>query len=760
MSSYLDELNDVQRQAVTTIEGPILVIAGPGSGKTRVLTYRISHLIESGVAPWEILALTFTNKSAREMKERISKVVGDRAQRVWAGTFHSIFARILRVEATKLGYTSNFTIYDTDDSKSVINGILKELNLDPKVYHVNGVRAKISSAKSNIISPRAYRLDESLLLQDRMDRRPMFVDIYEKYMSRCRKAGAMDFDDLLLQLYILLRTNPDNVLQKYQQKFKYVLVDEFQDTNFLQYAILKKLVRYEGSQENLCAVGDDAQSIYGFRGATIDNILDFEKDFKTLKTFKLEQNYRSTDHIVQAANEIIANNKKQIVKKIWSDKGVGQKIKVIKAMADTEEGKRIGDTILEQKNRYHLKNSEIAILYRTNGQSRIFEEYLRRYNLAYRVYGGLSFYQRKEIKDLIAYLRITINHNDEEALKRVINYPKRGLGKASIDKITLHAASADISSWEALNQVSLSARANNSITSFRKMIAVFREKAAKSDAYETALYIAKQSGLHKLLNSDTSVEGIGRVDNMNALLDGIKDFVENDELIDDATMPDKSLASYLQSIALHTDIDKDEENTEVITLMSVHSAKGLEFKSVFVVGLEEGLFPSNMAKDSEEGVDEERRLFYVAITRAQEYLTLSFANSRYRFGKMIYNDPSRFFDEISIQHLDSTAAFRKGKMAEPDIRSSSGPQRAKVVGSFRNGTAPKPKFAIDPKNFKPSPSESIEAGMNIMHLKFGEGKVVGIDGPPENRIATILFKDIGNVEKRIMLRLAKLQILT
>ncbi len=754
MSTYLDELNDVQRKAVTTTEGPVLVIAGPGSGKTRVLTYRIAHLIETGVAPWEILTLTFTNKAAREMKERITHVVGDRANRVWAGTFHSVFARILRMEAEKIGYPSSFTIYDTSDSKSVLTSIVKELNLDPKVYAANGLLKRISSAKSNIIPPKAYAVDANLMSQDRMSKRPHLHKIYEKYTARCRRAGAMDFDDLLFQLYVLLRTNPDNVREKYQRRFKYILVDEFQDTNFLQYAILKKLAVYEGSPRNICVVGDDAQSIYAFRGATIDNILELENDLKGLQVFKLEQNYRSTEHIVQAANEVILRNKRQIQKKIWSDKGAGNKIKIIKAVTDSEEGKRISDSILEQKSRNHLSNSEIAILYRTNAQSRVFEEYLRRYNLLYRVYGGLSFYQRKEVKDFIAYLRLTVNSNDEEALKRVINYPKRGIGKATVDKISAYAGAVGKSMWEVLPEMPLSARASKGIATFRKMILSFKDQAKLSNAFDAAHFIARHSTMMKALGDDKTVEGLGRMENFNAVLDGIKEFVENDELLDEATLPDKTLASYIQSIALHTDLDNESENTDVITLMSVHAAKGLEFKSVYVVGLEEKLFPSSMSMETTEQIDEERRLFYVAITRAKEYLALSFANSRYRYGKTVYNTPSRFLDEISPAHLEQGIPV-SGKIVK---EVNTDPQRARVVGNFKRKTAT-PTFRVDPAKFKPSPSSSIQVGMNVLHLKFGEGKVLSIDGGESDRIATIAFKQMGNEQKRIVLRFAKLQIL-
>lgn len=761
MKSYLQELNDVQRAAVTNTDGPVLVIAGPGSGKTRVLTYRIAHLIEEGVAPWEILALTFTNKSAREMKARIEKVVGEKANRVWAGTFHSIFARILRVEADKLGYESSFTIYDTDDSKSLLTSIIKEMNLDPKVYAANGVRSRISSAKSNLITPIAYKDNKELLLQDKMSKRPYIHAIYAKYVERCQKAGAMDFDDLLFQMFRLLHQNPDDVVDKYRHRFKYLLVDEFQDTNYLQYAIIKKLVRYEGSPQNICVVGDDAQSIYAFRGATIDNILDFEKEFKNLKTFKLEQNYRSTEHIVQAANELIRNNQKQIPKKIWSDRGAGQKIQVIHAITDKEEGKRIADVILEQKNRFHIKNNEIAILYRTNSQSRIFEEYLRRYNIPYKVFGGLSFYQRKEVKDLLAYLRLTVNKRDEEALKRILNYPRRGIGKTTIDKISTLAAQSGKTMWECLALVQASTKAKTAINNFIKAIMSFTRKAENANAYEVAIHVAKNSGLSAELGKDQSLEGLGRVENVNALLDGVKEFVENDELIDEATMPDKTLTSYLQNIALHTDLDTQEDETEFVTLMSVHSAKGLEFKSVFVVGMEENLFPSFMSMETKEGLDEERRLFYVAITRAEQYLTLSFARGRYKFGKLRNDQPSRFLNEISPQHFDTSLSVGGSMSLGTSNRNKNERLTSGVRGNFkRRGTVAAPKFAVDPNTFTPDPPSKVQTGMKVLHLRFGEGRVISIDGAVDNRVATIMFQGIESPERRIMLKYAKLQIMS
>ena len=757
---YLNDLNDVQRQAVTTINGPVLVVAGPGSGKTRVLTFRIAHLIEQNVAPWEILALTFTNKAAREMKERIEKVVGTKASSIWAGTFHSLFARILRVEATHIGYPTNFTIYDTDDTKSLIGRILKEMSLDKKVYNVNSIKSRISSSKSNLITPKLYANNDELKSQDRMAKMPMMYKIYAAYVARCKTAGAMDFDDLLFRLYELFQNHPE-VIKKYRRRFKYVMVDEFQDTNTLQYAIIKKLVQYPESPRNICVVGDDAQSIYAFRGATIQNILDFEQDFKqhNIRTFKLEQNYRSTEAIVEAANAVIGNNRRQIQKKIWSDKGLGNKIQVIRASDDNEEGRRVADTILEYKNRLHLSNSDFAILYRTNSQSRIFEEYLRRFNIAYRIFGGQSFYQRKEVKDLIGYLRVVVNPSDEEALRRVINYPKRGIGSTSYDKVATLANQQNISVFEALKHTALPKRTRHSADGFVQVIENARSRMDTANAYELAEYIAKSSTLLDTLKNDNSIEGAAKLENLNGLLDGIKAFVEEDTVIDTETLPDKSLATYLQNIALLTDADTKEENgaeIETVTLMSVHAAKGLEFKAVFVVGLEEKLFPSFMSMDTMDGLDEERRLFYVAITRAEEHLTLTFANTRYRFGKMTVNEPSRFLQEVPMEMVESTGHLRRG--ARRDAAES---QRSRVSGGppVRKTSARYMPPKVDPETFKPSPTDEIQPGSIVMHLKFGEGKVLALDGGKDNRIATIHFKDLPQPQKRIMLRFAKLQIL-
>ena len=757
--SYLDQLNDVQRMAVSTMDGPVMVIAGPGSGKTRVLTYRIAHLLNNGIPPWQILALTFTNKSAKEMKERIEKIVGSGANRVWAGTFHSIFARILRVEAHRIGYPNDFTIYDTDDSKSVIKEIIKTLKLDPKVYNVGAIRARISSAKSNLITPKAYVVNEDLMTSDKMNRRPMTHLIYEKYTHKCLKAGAMDFDDLLLQMFKLLYQNPDEIRLKYQRQFQYLMVDEFQDTNFLQYEILKLLCLYEGSPQNICIVGDDAQSIYSFRGATIENILMFEQDFPRLKTYKLEQNYRSTDHIVAAANEVINYNKNQIQKKIWTENIGGHKIKVIKAVTETDEGKRIADSIVEQKNRFGLANRQIAILYRTNSQSRVFEECFRRSNIAYRIYGGMSFYSRKEIKDLIAYLRLTINPKDNEALKRVINFPRRGIGKTTIDNLIALSNDNDMSIMEVLTQVDFNARSKKSIGAFMQIIQKCAYKTKELNAYDAALFIARTSGLIAHLKADTTIEGMNKLENVNSLLDGIKDFVEDDTLEEgeDATVQDRSIAGYLQNISLMTDADQDDGEQDTVTLMSVHAAKGLEYKSVFVVGLEENLFPSYMSMSSPEQIDEERRLFYVAITRAEAHLTLSYANSRYQYGQMRFNDASRFLEEVPESSIDAISSIKRNAGGFSDGGSTSGLGTPKLLGNFKKISRAPKSLAIDPKDFKPSPSDAIKEGMKILHMKFGEGIVQSID---DRSVATIVFDQLSdNSEKRIMLQFAKLQIL-
>ncbi len=755
--NYLNALNAVQQNAVTTLDGPVLVIAGPGSGKTRVLTYRIAHILQSGVSADRILSLTFTNKAAREMQERIHAVVGTRANGIWAGTFHSLFSRILRMEAHHIGYPTSFTIYDTEDSKNVLSALIKELNLDKETYQVNQLRNRISAAKSALVTPTMYESNAEFMQQDKAAGRPMVAALYRKYTERCKRAGAMDFDDLLYRLYELLQRNPDNILDKYRQKFKYVMVDEFQDTNHLQYAIIRKLVHFEGSKRNICVVGDDAQSIYSFRGATIQNILDFENDFKPfgIQVFKLEQNYRSSEEIVQAANVLIQNNTKQIQKKIWSHKGSGHKIKVVRAVSDSEEGRQVVNTLSELRNRYHLSLSEIAILYRTNAQSRVFEEYLRRENIPYKVFGGLSFYQRKEVKDLIAYLRVIINPADDEALKRIINYPRRGIGETSIQKMLQMSAQKEVPLWEVVREEGLNnQKAPKMLKQFVEMILTFYEKKDLENAFDIATLAAKQSGLMDLLKADTTPEGISRIENINALLDAVKNFVDEDESgqVDDQL--DKSLVSFLQTIALYTDLDEKEQGGETVTLMSVHSAKGLEFKAVFVTGLEENLFPSHMSLDSFEGLDEERRLFYVAITRAETFLILSYSLSRYKFGQMKYSEMSRFLEELPSEYLESTSPMRSNNRTV---------QPGSTVSGFAVNTR-KPMDKIPDKynadNFIPSPPESLATGMFVLHLKFGKGKIIKIDGGKDNRVATILFNEIDEPERRLMLKFAKLQIIS
>ncbi len=747
MNPYLKELNEVQRNAVTDVQGPVMVIAGPGSGKTRVLTYRLAFLLDQGIAAHHILALTFTNKAAREMTERISHLAGDQIRKVWCGTFHSIFARLLRVEAPKIGYPSNFSIYDTEDTKSVISEIIKELDLNPKIYNPNTLRTRISSAKSNLITPAMYERNGELRDQDQENKMPETALIYKKYVQKCIKAGAMDFDDLLLQLYRLFQENPEQVLEKYRRQFQYIMVDEFQDTNFLQYAIIKKLVIYEGSPRNICIVGDDAQSIYSFRGATIRNILDFQNDFPETRIYKLEQNYRSTPHIVKAANDVINKNENQIQKEIWTHQEEGHKIKLLRCNTDNEEGRKVADYILELKNRYHLKNQEIAILYRTNAQSRIFEEQLRRYNLPYKIYGGMSFYQRKEIKDLMAYLRLVVNPLDNEAFKRVVNYPKRGIGQSTIDKLMQISNESELSLWQAVDRLDASPRTLQGLRQFQMQIKEAQQFALTADAYQTASYVFKISGLSAEFKSDSSSEGIQRLENVMSLLDGIRSFTEQDEL-EEQISDSHSLAAYLQTISLISDLDSNDATGDHITLMSVHSAKGLEFDAVLVAGLEENLFPSFMAMRDQDQIDEERRLFYVAITRARHHLVLSYANTRYLFGNLRMCEPSRFIEEIDPARIE-TEKSNKGVF---DLTQESPLPRQKWVLA-------KPKFTQESiSNFIASPSETIQSGMVVLHQKFGKGKILMIEGNKDNRVATILFNEIENPQRKIILKYAKLQI--
>ncbi|MEZ5052812.1 MAG: UvrD-helicase domain-containing protein [Chitinophagales bacterium] len=749
---FLDGLNEPQREAATSINGPVMIIAGPGSGKTRVLTYRIAHIMSEGYDPFGILALTFTNKAAREMKNRIESVQGTAARSLWMGTFHSVFARMLRAEATKIGYTSNFTIYDSDDSKNLLKNIIKEMGLNDKQYKANSVHYRISLAKNNLINHQEYSQHPELTGEDEAYGRPKISDIYKEYAKRCFRAGAMDFDDLLLKTHELLEDHAD-VLYKYQHRFKHVLIDEFQDTNFLQYAIVKRLADVH---QNICVVGDDAQSIYAFRGANIQNILNFEKDFPEVKTFRLEQNYRSTKVIVEAANQIIGNNKMQLAKKIWTSNDEGDRIKVIKAASDNEEGRLVADAIFEQRMRDHFVNNDFAILYRTNAQSRAFEESLRRLNIPYRIYGGISFYQRKEIKDLMGYLKLTVNPHDEEAFKRVVNYPARGIGKTTMEKIIVFAADNDRSLWDIAENIALfpfPAGTRKSITEFVTMIRSFQAMLEKKNAYEVASHIAKSTGILKELYNDQSVEGLSRYENIQELLNSISEFTDpgdNPAFPPDATEADKSLASYLQQVSLLTDADQEEGQEDSVKLMTVHAAKGLEFKSVFIVGMEENLFPSGLSTNTREELEEERRLFYVAVTRAEKKLTITHAATRYKYGSLDYCEPSRFLEELPQNLLEMVGYHR----------SKSSAWEEKVVYQQPKISRPEPVktayvHAVS-SGFNPAPPERLSAGMAIEHQKFGYGKIVSLEGQNDGRMATIDFDKAG--QKKLLLKFAKLSI--
>jgi DNA helicase-2/ATP-dependent DNA helicase PcrA len=740
---YLDQLNEPQRQAVLNTEGPSMIIAGAGSGKTRVLTFRIAYLIQKGVDPFNILSLTFTNKAAREMRSRIEKVVGNDAKNLWMGTFHSVFARILRAEATKIGYQPNFTIYDSDDSKNLIKQILKEMYLDDKVYKPSTVLGRISSAKNRLISANDYINNATIQADDASSMRPEIGRIYKAYQQRCFKAGAMDFDDLLFNTNVLFRDHLD-ALNKYQDKFKYVMVDEFQDTNLSQYLITRKLA---ARNQNICVVGDDAQSIYAFRGADIQNILNFEKDYPELKVFKLEQNYRSTKTIVNAANSIINKNKAQLPKNVFTTNEEGLLIDVMKAASDNEEGTLVATSIFEEKMQNHGKNGDFAILYRTNSQSRAMEEALRRRNIPYKVVGGISFYQRKEIKDLLSYFNYSINQNEEQALRRIINYPKRGIGDSSVTKLIAVAEEQGASLWDVLNHAGsiLSGRTSAAIQEFVEQINSFKILSETKDAYEAAMTIAKSSGILKELYDDKTVEGLARFENVQELLNAIKEFVDSPETTD------KRLGAFVQDIALLTDVDNEKDKGEdKVTMMSIHQAKGLEFKNVYIVGMEEDLFPSQMMLSSRADLEEERRLFYVAITRAEKKLTLSFAETRYRFGRLKGCDPSRFLSELDSRYLNisrRTIPIEKPKVviAAPKAKTLSSP-----VGA-------KPKINYVPSaDFKPSDTAQLTAGMRVEHQKFGFGVVKAMDISGNDRKAIIDFKDVG--EKTLILSFAKLKI--
>ena len=749
MEEYLKGLNEAQYQAVVNTEGPCMVIAGAGSGKTRVLTFRIAHLIKQGVDPFNILALTFTNKAAKEMKERIAQIIGgSEAKNIWMGTFHSVFARILRAEADKIGYPSNFTIYDTQDSKNLIKTLIKEFGLDDKLYKPGIVYNRISSAKNNLISAQSYLQNATIMGDDRSAGRPRIGEIYFAYQQRCFRAGAMDFDDLLFKTNVLFRDHTD-VLYKYQHRFKYLLVDEYQDTNYSQYLIVKKLAALN---ENLAVVGDDAQSIYAFRGANIQNILNFSKDYPDFKLYKLEQNYRSTKMIVEAANGIIKNNKDQIKKDVWTDNPDGKKIKVIKSLSDNEEGKQIANSIFENKQNYNLKNEDFAILYRTNAQSRSFEEALRRLNIPYKIYGGLSFYQRKEIKDLLAYFRLSANNNDEEAFKRIINYPKRGIGNTTVDHLIVKANEEQTSLWNIASnldkyQLAINAGAQKKITDFVTMINSFNVRLNNTPAYDLAKDIASSSGMTKTLYDDKTPEGVSRYENIQELLNGIKEFTEKNTTEESIT----TLPDFLIDVALLTDADNDKpEDQDKVVLMTIHSAKGLEFPYVYIVGMEENLFPSQLSLNSRTELEEERRLFYVAITRAEKSLTLSYATTRYKWGSLTNSEPSRFIEEIDEKYLDNQFATL--------------PKSSPKEGAFKmkfSSPSPSPKNLKKVTNTAPSAGTNADdqnyvVGIKVAHAKFGQGKIINIEGAYPNRKATVFFPNVG--QKQLLLKFAKLEI--
>ena len=752
MTNYLKQLNQSQMQAVSNLQGPMMVIAGPGSGKTRVLTYRIAHLIKSGTDAFNILALTFTNKAAKEMRNRIETIVETHeARNLWMGTFHSVFSKILRIEAEKINYTSNFTIYDTTDSKSLIKSIIKEMGLDKDYYKPSVIQNRISGLKNNFISPEGYQNSPELLQTDKIAKRDAFGNIYQKYNQRCFKSGAMDFDDLLLNTYHLLNESPD-LLYKYQNKFQYILVDEYQDTNHLQYLIIKKLAALN---ENICVVGDDAQSIYSFRGANIQNILNFKVDYPDFKTFKLEQNYRSTSNIVNLANSLITHNKKQIEKEVWTKNSQGEKAIVCKTLNDNEEGRIVANTIfdLHHKEKVHWK--DYAVLYRTNAQSRALEEALRKKNIPYKIYGGLSFYARKEVKDILAYFRLCINPNDEEALKRIVNYPTRGIGATTLQKLIIAANNFGMSIWKVIlnlekYEVKINKGTAEKLMQFATLINSYIVQKDNLDAYSLAEQIAKTSGIFNDLHSDKTIEGVNRFENLQELLNGIKDFSEKAE-------EDKNnLELFMQDVALLTNADNEKEDDyNKLILMTIHAAKGLEFPYVFVVGLEENLFPSMMALDSRDGLEEERRLFYVAITRAEKRLFLSYALSRFKWGQYTDCNPSRFLEELDAKLI-----------TQSEIKLSKRSSSKSPYQIFSKTKKAKKKVFVAPKNLKKlsqansaisaNKTKHLIVGQKVKHSRFGRGKILRIEGEDANKKATVFFVGIG--QKMLLLKFAKLEI--
>jgi DNA helicase-2/ATP-dependent DNA helicase PcrA len=778
LERFLSQLNDAQLAPTIQKDGPMIVIAGAGSGKTRVLTYRIAYLMSEGVDPFNILALTFTNKAAREMKSRIATIVGEsEAKNLWMGTFHSIFARILRFEADKLGYPSNFTIYDTQDSQRLISSIIKEMKLDKDVYKYKQIYSRISSYKNSLITVKAYMNNPELIESDAMARRPRMVDIYKEYVERCFKAGAMDFDDLLLKTNELLTRFPA-VLAKYQDRFRYILVDEYQDTNHSQYLIVRAL---SDRFQNICVVGDDAQSIYAFRGANINNILNFQRDYDDVKVFRLEQNYRSTKNIVNAANSIIDKNTMKLDKVVWTANEQGAKIKVNRSITDSDEGRYVASSIFENKINQQLKNSEFAVLYRTNAQSRSIEDALRKRDIPYRIYGGLSFYQRKEIKDVLSYLRLVINPADEEALKRIINFPARGIGQTTIDKLIISSNALDSSIFEVLKRlndidIKVNSGTKTRLHNFVTMIESFQVLNQNLNAFELAEHVCKTSGLIKEFGKDATPEGVTRMENIEELLNGIKDFVEGQKELADST---GSLTEFLEDVALSTDLDNDKDDIDRVALMTIHLAKGLEFPYVYIVGLEEDLFPSAMSMNTRSELEEERRLFYVALTRAEKQAYLTYAQTRYRWGKLIDAEPSRFIEEIDEQYLDIVTPkeeLRYNPMLSADIFGDVTPERSrKDAKTIRYKPAKKPTSKSEKPKFVPSRLKNLKpiyksnVGSNLFdskltvgnvvnHQRFGRGEVLKIEGNGQDVKAEIKFQN-GSI-KKLLLRFAKLEIIS
>ncbi|RRQ48677.1 ATP-dependent DNA helicase [Maribacter algicola] len=774
MSSFIDELNDAQKAPVLHKDGPLMVIAGAGSGKTRVLTYRIAHLMGQGVDAFNILALTFTNKAAREMKKRISEIVGvSETKNLWMGTFHSVFAKLLRYDGDKLGFPSNFTIYDTQDSQRLIASIIKEMGLDKDIYKYKQVQNRISSFKNSLITVKAYFNNPELMEADAMAKRPRIGDIYQNYVDRCFKAGAMDFDDLLLRTNELLTRFPD-VLLKYQDRFRYILVDEYQDTNHSQYLIVRALAdRFQ----NICVVGDDAQSIYSFRGANISNILNFQRDYDNVGMYRLEQNYRSTKNIVNAANSIIAKNKNQLEKNVWTANDDGAAIKIHRSITDAEEGRFVANSIWDHKMQNQMSNGEFAVLYRTNSQSRAIEDALRKRDIPYRIYGGLSFYQRKEIKDVLSYLRLVINQKDEEALKRVINFPARGIGQTTIDKLVVAANHYGRSMFEVMENISkidlkINSGTKRKLEDFVTMVKSFQIMNEGTDAFTLAEHVAKKTGLLLEFKKDGTPEGIARMENIEELLNGIKDFVEGQKEIADAT---GGLSEFLEDVALATDLDNDTGDDDRVALMTIHLAKGLEFPYVYIVGMEEDLFPSGMSMNTRSELEEERRLFYVALTRAEKQAYLTYTQNRYRWGKLIDAEPSRFLEEIDEQYVENLTpldgGYRYKSMIDADIFGEVDKSRLRQTKPV-SGTPPgidRPNISQLKKlrKIKPELSQPVgntnridpglEEGVLVNHSRFGRGKVLKIEGVGNDRKAEIKF-DQGDV-KKLLLRFAKLEVL-